>query len=73
MSDSQKSILDDWKRPHEIFDGARIVPGDGDDLDLTQDVITDCSVVASLCAGINREKKGFGYVRFRGGNVSRPD
>lgn len=62
LSDSQKGILDDWKRPHEIYDDARIMPRDGEKADLTQDLVTDCSVVASLCAGSRREEKGLGRV-----------
>lgn len=60
LSDLQKTILDDWKRPHEICENARILPGEDEIVDLTQDVITDCSVVASLCSGVRREEKGFG-------------
>ncbi|KAL7271784.1 cysteine protease [Rhizina undulata] len=63
LSDSQHSILAGWKRPHEIYDGKHvIVPEEGDVLDLAQDVITDCSVVASLCAAIGREERGFGKI-----------
>jgi calpain-7 len=63
LSQSQKRLLDDWKRPQEIFGAdARIFPEDGEQTDLTQDVVTDCSVVASLCAGSRREEKGFGKV-----------
>ena len=32
------------------------------EIDLVQDVTTDCSVVASLCAGIARALKGHGKV-----------
>jgi len=59
LSDSQMNILDAWKRPHEIYEDARILPMEEEILDLMQDVITDCSVVASLCSGFRREK-GFG-------------
>ncbi|KAA8893689.1 hypothetical protein FN846DRAFT_977737 [Sphaerosporella brunnea] len=62
LSESQKRMLDDWKRPHEIYRDARIFPVNGEQLDLTQDVVTDCSVVASLCAGARREEKGFGKI-----------
>jgi hypothetical protein len=33
-----------------------------DDIDLVQDITTDCSVVASLCAGTARARKGHGKV-----------
>lgn len=33
-----------------------------DDVDLVQDITTDCSVVASLCAGMARAAKGHGKV-----------
>lgn len=32
------------------------------DIDLVQDITTDCSVVASLCAGTARALKGHGKV-----------
>jgi len=64
LSDLQKGILDEWKRPHEIYEDASILPKEGEIVDLTQDVITDCSVVASLCSGMQREVKGFGQVNW---------
>ncbi|KAI5801171.1 hypothetical protein EDC01DRAFT_716401 [Geopyxis carbonaria] len=61
LSETQTAILDDWKRPGEIYgEAARISGSKGDQSDLTQDVITDCSVVASLCAGTRREARGLG-------------
>ena len=45
-------ILDDWKRPVELFpDGSQLMVPD-EESDLVQDVTTDCSVVASLCASM---------------------
>ncbi|CUS08155.1 unnamed protein product [Tuber aestivum] len=63
LSDSQRSMLAAWKRPDEIFEGGEVLfPGGGHTLDLTQDVVTDCSVVASLCSAIGREGSGFGKI-----------
>ncbi|TGZ79892.1 cysteine proteinase [Ascodesmis nigricans] len=60
LSDAQKDALDSWKRPHEKFgDNANIISNDKQ-LDLTQDIVTDCSVVASLCSAVRREEMGFG-------------
>ncbi|KAI5789233.1 hypothetical protein FPQ18DRAFT_367960 [Pyronema domesticum] len=60
LSTAQTSILESWKRPHEISPDSRLLPHPGEALDLTQDIVTDCSVVASLCAASRREEKGFG-------------
>lgn len=68
LSKAQAELLAGWKRPHEInTDGdARLLPTDAaaaaaaEPLDLTQDVVTDCSVVASLCACYRRDELGFG-------------
>ncbi|PWW79356.1 cysteine proteinase [Tuber magnatum] len=63
LSDSQRSMLAAWKRPDEIFEGGEVLfPREGHTLDLTQDVVTDCSVVASLCSAIGREEKGRGKI-----------
>ncbi|CAK7223565.1 cysteine protease [Sporothrix bragantina] len=66
MSSQQSDILTGWKRPSELFTDAGLDQGtsssasDGgvtdrfmlatDEPDLVQDITTDCSVVASLCA-----------------------
>jgi calpain-7 len=60
LSSAQTSILESWKRPHEISPDFRLLPHPGEALDLTQDIVTDCSVVASLCVASRREEKGFG-------------
>lgn len=60
FSESQKGILDGWKRLHELQGGFKILPKEEQQLDLVQDVITDCSIVASLCSAFRREQKGFG-------------
>ncbi|CAZ83891.1 unnamed protein product [Tuber melanosporum] len=63
LSDSQRSMLAAWRRPNEIFENGEVsFPGGGRTLDLTQDVVTDCSVVASLCSAIGREEHGFGKI-----------
>lgn len=64
LSDAQKAIFAGWKRPHESLgtltdEGITISTKE---LDLVQDITTDCSVVASLCAGIARFRKGHGQV-----------
>lgn len=56
-------MLDSWKRPSELYAGSgTITPGEGVVFDLAQDVITDCSVVASLCSAIAREERSLGKV-----------
>ncbi|TAQ84382.1 hypothetical protein B7494_g7289 [Chlorociboria aeruginascens] len=67
LSSAQRENFAGWKRPHEAF----ILPlekgGLGDDMvsmapvnniDLVQDITTDCSVVASLCAATARASRG---------------
>lgn len=66
MSARQEAILDGWKRPvdqkpHEFPDEDFMVSKG--ECDLVQDVTTDCSVVASLCAAMkilqkNRQSVG---------------
>lgn len=69
LSDAQREIFAGWRRPHENFTGSSeldeellMAPVDG--FDLVQDITTDCSVVASLCAGTARASKGHGTVSF---------
>lgn len=60
MSELQQSILDGWKRPavlltasersRESWEAALMAPAGV--CDLVQDITTDCSVVASLCAAM---------------------
>jgi len=64
LSDAQKAIFAGWKRPHEslgILTNEDITISI-DEMDLVQDITTDCSVVASLCAGTARFRKGRGQV-----------
>ncbi|CZR54470.1 related to calpain-like protease palBory [Phialocephala subalpina] len=59
LSDAQKEIFDDWRRPYESTrDQDESLMNPVKDIDLVQDITTDCSVVASLCAGTAREIKG---------------
>ena len=60
LSDAQTRILDVWKRPSEIYERASVVPENL--LDLAQDAITDCSIVASMCAAVSREERGHSKV-----------
>jgi calpain-7 len=69
LSDAQREIFAGWRRPHEVsaalseggdqvddIDEASMVALN--EIDLVQDITTDCSVVASLCTGIARAMKG---------------
>ncbi|KAK4540862.1 hypothetical protein LTR36_008804 [Oleoguttula mirabilis] len=68
LSKFQEDVLEGWKRPAEAlppptwFPGDRINLGPGMSfarkIDLVQDAATDCSVVASLCAGVARAERG---------------
>ncbi|EEP81837.1 PALB protein [Uncinocarpus reesii 1704] len=64
LSKSQREIFNGWKRPFEL--GLQSLEGDRNltmvsekPMDLVQDVTTDCSVVASLCAGDSRDARGY--------------
>ncbi|WEW58744.1 cysteine protease [Emydomyces testavorans] len=68
LSKLQWEIFNGWKRPSELF--SREVPVDFKEdnnvlmvskkpMDLVQDVTTDCSVVASLCAGASQDTRGY--------------
>lgn len=74
LSGSQQEIFNGWRRPDNIFppltlpqDG--IAPGTSlttkaqGGIDLVQDVTSDCSVVASLCAVTVRAERGHSNVR----------
>ncbi|KAI0804108.1 PALB protein [Xylaria sp. FL0064] len=66
LSPRQKAILAGWKRPIEILkqtpklymDSGNRAAEATDDYDLVQDITTDCSVVASLCASIKHLRPG---------------
>lgn len=73
LSKAQREIFAGWKRPHENIkrstggsyqdvDEAETLMAPLGSIDLVQDITTDCSVVASLCAGTARAAKGHGKV-----------
>ena len=69
LSESQMKCFRGWKRPDDALIDVQIVR-DGltlpnepvmtteGDIDLVQDLTSDCSVIASLCAGISRAARG---------------
>ncbi|OAX80560.1 hypothetical protein ACJ72_05105 [Emergomyces africanus] len=68
LSELQREIFDGWKRPSEILHAGELsddgnnpnrVMGSMHSIDLVQDVTTDCSVVASLCASISQVERGY--------------
>ncbi|ETS83394.1 hypothetical protein PFICI_05270 [Pestalotiopsis fici W106-1] len=68
LSDKQLEVFAGWKRPLEIESFGNTDVQDereeqslmeaGEDHDLVQDITTDCSVVASLCASIKHFRPG---------------
>jgi len=67
MSARQREVLAGWKRPSELFSGLwqHIALKPEESLmraksysDLVQDITTDCSVVASLCAAMKQMQPG---------------
>ncbi|KAF7541056.1 hypothetical protein G7Z17_g12052 [Cylindrodendrum hubeiense] len=57
LSPRQAATFDGWKRPRELYAGEEKLDTEsfmdsGDGCDLVQDLTTDCSVVASLCAAM---------------------
>ncbi|KAK8022333.1 Calpain-like protease palB/cpr-8 [Apiospora rasikravindrae] len=68
LSDRQREVFAGWKRPWDIVGGGTNINDDKyarlrlmeaeDDFDLVQDITTDCSVVASLGAGIKHLRPG---------------
>ncbi|KAH9222893.1 hypothetical protein DL95DRAFT_354002 [Leptodontidium sp. 2 PMI_412] len=60
LSECQIDNFGGWKRPDELFlESAKSMTATTE-IDLVQDITTDCSVVASLCAGTARAVKGHG-------------
>lgn len=55
LSKRQEELLLAWQRPHESLDDPQLFGGGG--MFLVQDVITDCSLVASLCSAAAWEEK----------------
>ena len=73
LSDVQLGIFNGWRRPDDALPPAKLRISSASagaaptmvaeqDIDLVQDVTTDCSVVASLCAGIARASRGHSKV-----------
>ena len=68
LSKRQLKLFDGWKRPNELVpllnEGAAEGPTMTCDIrtDLAQDITTDCSVVASLCALATRAERGHSRV-----------
>lgn len=68
LSKTQLEVLDCWRRPGEFLEA----PDTGESLtptmladektDLVQDITSDCSVVASLCAVTARNERGHSNV-----------
>lgn len=73
LSQTQLKSFGGWKRPKEalaliqITSGGQLLPNEPtvshyDKVDLVQDLTSDCSVVASLCAGTSRFERGHAKV-----------
>lgn len=64
LSAVQLEIFDAWRRPRELLGQSHTTPAwldtmtAHDKVDLVQDITTDCSVVASLCAATARSECG---------------
>ena len=76
LSKSQLKVFDGWRRPEEVLASSKVteghthsVPGPTvtahDTVDLVQDITSDCSLVASLCAGTARAERGHPRVCIR--------
>lgn len=84
LSDVQLESFDGWKRPAEALSAVRF-PGSAESnnitmtmrdiskVDLVQDLTSDCSVVASLCAGTSRVGRGHQKVRSYDREMLIPD
>ncbi|KAJ5278614.1 hypothetical protein N7478_003986 [Penicillium angulare] len=70
LSECQYDIFAGWKRPQDLLRARNAVENTSYEIepvmavakptDLVQDVLTDCSVVASLCATTSRSERGLG-------------
>ena len=67
LSATQSDVFHSWRRPRELLEqdppatarcSAMLAHGN----DLVQDITTDCSVVASLCAASARSERGYADV-----------
>lgn len=74
LSRLQQEVFDGWRRPDTIFPRSSLKQLNGKQgngptmkargrVDLVQDVTSDCSVVASLCAVTARAERGHSNVR----------
>ena len=64
LSRTQLAVFHGWKRPEEILGSSTPTMNVTQKVDLVQDVTSDCSVVASLCASSARREKGHPAVGF---------
>lgn len=64
LSKCQEQLLGSWQRPHEFLNDPTFSDDAGGGMYLVQDVITDCSLVASLCASSAWEFKHHSRVHF---------
>ncbi|PYH50038.1 calpain-like protease PalBory [Aspergillus saccharolyticus JOP 1030-1] len=73
LSEQQKNVFAGWKRPKELI--LQNTAGEPDSItapviavnektDLVQDMLTDCSVVASLCAVTSRYERGLDKLHY---------
>ncbi|KAK2765382.1 cysteine protease [Arachnomyces sp. PD_36] len=72
LSPLQREMFSGWRRPRDLASKTASTSIKGpipaptmvatNPVDLVQDVTTDCSVVASLCAAISRAERGFSKV-----------
>ncbi|KAI4168036.1 MAG: hypothetical protein LQ343_006698 [Gyalolechia ehrenbergii] len=70
LSKIQLAVFDSWRRPDRLVSPGKEqqqLPTDpsmiaGEKVDLVQDVTSDCSVVASLCAEVARAERGFSTI-----------
>ncbi len=64
LSTVQLDVFDAWRRPRDLLESFHSTPARCSTMlahgrtDLVQDVTTDCSVVASLCAATARSERG---------------
>lgn len=74
LSQGQLETFDGWKRPQDALASLKVsttgepLPAEAvmqipEEMDLVQDMTSDCSVVASLCAGTSRVERGHPKVR----------
>jgi calpain-7 len=66
LSKSQEKSLLEWQRPHEFLEYPQLFDDGDGGMYLVQDIITDCSLVASLCAAaaweVTHQEKVFSLI-----------